>query len=592
VRRLALLTLVFLLLGIGQASSAQQQCTTDRNGDPVFGDVCLGGGFGNFFTPDPVTVDPGGSVKWVNAGGFHNVTFQDGTASATPVDTYTRIFDHVGTFLYRCTIHSTNFTDAGTMHGSITVAGIGGRVIEDANGDGTAQSTEVGLSGVSVKLSNSGGQVGAVTTDSDGYYSFGQLATDSTYTVTYTVPAGYANTGQTSIPVDYTAGSAAAGNDFLAKPTGDIKGKVVSDTNANGRLDAGEAGIAGVLVFIDKNNDGSPQSTERSAVTDGGGNYDLPRLRAGSYIVSYVVPAGDDDSGTRPLVETLAAGETKTGADFFAAAGSGSISGTVFHDVNGNGSADGGEPGVEAVQVGLDSNGDGRADSLRTTDAGGAYAFTGLPEGSYKVLLTVPSGYESSGSPSYALSLTHGQSVTARDFFIHVPGEGGAAPGGGGLPGGGNPLGPVAKPFGYGTDGNDTLTGTTRADKLYGFGGNDELFGLAGNDLLVGGSGDDLLDGGAGRDHLVGESGRDTERGGAGNDILFGGKGNDRLSGGAGDDTLIGGDGRDVIDGGAGNDTIKSRDGKRDTVRCGTGTDTARVDRIDRVSDCEHVTRL
>ena len=78
-----------------------------------------------------------------------------------------------------------------------------------------------------------------------------------------------------------------------------------------------------------------------------------------------------------------------------------------------------------------------------------------------------------------------------------------------------------------GRDGDDVLTGGSRADRLYG------------------GDDDDILRGRDGNDYLRGEDGRD---------ILEGGGGNDRLRGDAGADTLTGGDGRDVMTGGGGAD--------------------------------------
>ena len=43
--------------------------------------------------------------------------------------------------------------------------------------------------------------------------------------------------------------------------------------------------------------------------------------------------------------------------------------------------------------------------------------------------------------------------------------------------------------------------------------------------------------------------------------------------------------------GGSGSDTILARDGARDTIACGAGRDSARVDRKDRVTGCEKVRR-
>ena len=91
---------------------------------------------------------------------------------------------------------------------------------------------------------------------------------------------------------------------------------------------------------------------------------------------------------------------------------------------------------------------------------------------------------------------------------------------------------------------------------------------------------------------LLGGTGADTLRTGDAADRLDGGEGNDVLEGGAGNDQLVGGDGRDRLEGGSGDDTAQVRDGLRDTVSCGPGTDTADADTLDEVaSDCERVTR-
>ena len=73
--------------------------------------------------------------------------------------------------------------------------------------------------------------------------------------------------------------------------------------------------------------------------------------------------------------------------------------------------------------------------------------------------------------------------------------------------------------------------------------------------------------------------------------LARGGAGADTVKAGAGKDTLDGGPGKDTLDGGAGNDTITAKDGKRDVVRCGKGSDTVRADRKDKLTGCEVVKR-
>ena len=73
-------------------------------------------------------------------------------------------------------------------------------------------------------------------------------------------------------------------------------------------------------------------------------------------------------------------------------------------------------------------------------------------------------------------------------------------------------------------------------------------------------------------------------------DDLYGNRGKDEVRAGNGRDRVFGGRGLDELYGGGGNDTMHARDGYEDNVNCGLGTDTAYVDRLDRVNeDCENV---
>jgi hypothetical protein len=127
---------------------------------------------------------------------------------------------------------------------------------------------------------------------------------------------------------------------------------------------------------------------------------------------------------------------------------------------------------------------------------------------------------------------------------------------------------------------------------IFGFGGDDDI-AAGGAKSVSGGSGDDRItlgsavditaNGDTGDDRIYGLVGRDRINGGAGNDKLYGERSNDRIDGG---------NGRDGIDAGRGDDSVRVRDGFVDRVKCGTGRDTVRADRIDRVArDCERVSR-
>lgn len=86
---------------------------------------------------------------------------------------------------------------------------------------------------------------------------------------------------------------------------------------------------------------------------------------------------------------------------------------------------------------------------------------------------------------------------TSGNDFIHVPGQGGTAPG-----------------F------NDMPVATDTGDTIDGAAGNDRIIAGAGADTITGGIGDDTIDGGAGDDLLLGDAGADSLTGGAGNDTV------------------------------------------------------------------------
>jgi Ca2+-binding RTX toxin-like protein len=155
-------------------------------------------------------------------------------------------------------------------------------------------------------------------------------------------------------------------------------------------------------------------------------------------------------------------------------------------------------------------------------------------------------------------------------------GEGGSLPGGAGdqgrkdFPGAG--FGGPTDPLRSGACARVRL-GTRRAETLNGTAAADLMFGLGGSDVMRGRGDDDCLIGGSGKDRLLG------------------GPGYDRLTGGTGADTLVGGPGVNRYDAGAGNDVVDARNGRAELVSCGSGRDRARVDRGDRVRNCERVQR-
>ena len=157
-------------------------------------------------------------------------------------------------------------------------------------------------------------------------------------------------------------------------------------------------------------------------------------------------------------------------------------------------------------------------------------------------------------------------------------------------------------PVCQGGEGPDDIFGTNEADEIWAGGGGDFAFGFGGADTIYGQQGKDYIEGGTGNDILQGNADDDDLYGGDGDDTVSGNAGQDYLEGNRGDDVLAGGENNDDIDargdvageedfvyGGPGNDEINSQDGVKDTIQCGSGTDTVFHDAIDVVAaDCEN----
>jgi hypothetical protein len=106
----------------------------------------------------------------------------------------------------------------------------------------------------------------------------------------------------------------------------------------------------------------------------------------------------------------------------------------------------------------------------------------------------------------------------------------------------------------------------------------------------VGTNGPDNLKGTDAKNEIRGLRGSDYIAGKPRADELYGNRGQDEVRAGNGRDRVFGGRGRDQLYGGGGNDTMNAQDAYKDNVNCGLGTDTAYVDRLDRVNeDCENV---
>ncbi|MEM9598638.1 MAG: SdrD B-like domain-containing protein, partial [Acidobacteriota bacterium] len=345
------------------------------------------------------------------------------------------------------------YPDADFGVGSAPGSGaIGDRVWFDADGDGVQDPGEVGIGGVGIELTGPGCAPCTTVTAADGSYLFTGLAPGD-YKVDFdpaTLPALYdpapTNTDGHWDVDGLTGGTVVTNADFgfsAAGAVGSIGDLVWNDLDGDGVLDPGEPGIGGVTIDL---LDAAGTTVLASTTTAPDGSYDFLGLAAGTYQVRVTdtadvlsglnLSAGTDPTGPIPL----AAGQDYDDADFGYApsGGAGSIGNLVWHDVDGDGARDPGEPGMEGITLDLwldvDGNGviePGVDNRVRTTvtDANGEYVFNGLPDGDYLVDVTdaagvldgftktvgAPDTNDNSQADPYAVTVAGG-SVEVADF--------------------------------------------------------------------------------------------------------------------------------------------------------------------------------
>ena len=311
---------------------------------------------------------------------------------------------------------------------------VSGQVWRDANRNGALDAGETGISGVTVGLSGTDGLGAAVsrttTTDASGNYTFKDLPA-GTFTVTETQPAGFGSSTPNSISsITIGAHASSTGNNF-GDTTGALTGSVFFDRNSNGAMDGSDTAISGV-TFTLSGTSASGSAVSLTTTSDAGGNFsfnDLVAPNASGYTLAETQPtafsngqitagtAGGSVSQTNNRVSAIAltSGTVATGYRF-AELGT-VISGTVYRDTNRNGVKDPSDVGLAGVSVALQDSGNAVV-ATTTTAADGTYSFPPQAAGSYTVVETQPTGYQSgpeNASNSVATALTAGTPVTV-DF--------------------------------------------------------------------------------------------------------------------------------------------------------------------------------
>jgi len=314
-----------------------------------------------------------------------------------------------------------SLTDAGQEEtvdfGDRGFGAIQGTVFNDEDGDGEQDLGETGINGVTVKLLSASLVISETTTASDGSYTFDPTWLDD-YTVQEIDPEGYTSTTPNQVAVPLTTPQQLEVVDFGDRAVGTIQGTVFSDDNDNEVQDGTEQGIADVTVALLQNS-----STISTTTTASDGSYSFGPLFLGDYTVRETDLEGYASTTPNEVNVSLTSAGQETTVDF-GDRGVGTIRGTVFDDMNGDGTMDAGEPGIEGVTVGLVQ--DSSTISTTTTANDGTYSFAPLFLGEYAVQETDPEGYDSTTPNEVDVFLTEAGQEKIVDFgdrinFIYLP---------------------------------------------------------------------------------------------------------------------------------------------------------------------------
>ena len=299
------------------------------------------------------------------------------------------------------TLNAGNPVQENINFGYVKKHSISGTVYLDQNRDKAKNGGDIAQSGVTVKLVDASGDVVATTTtDADGNYSFTGL-NDGTYTVQVDKTGPLASTEQTEDPsgngdsrsqaITFTRSDPDVTNvNFGYAEDYTVSGTVYYDKDRSETLNNSEPGFDGITVKL-LGEDGSVVAT---TTTQADGTYSFAKLPAGKYTVK-VEPSDllkkleqtEDPDGTKDntsgVVQVSHDNPSVKNVNFGYATNY-TIKGTIYRDADRSETLEDGEKLYQGVTVDL-LDASGNVVATTTTDAHGAYAFTNLEEGTYKV---------------------------------------------------------------------------------------------------------------------------------------------------------------------------------------------------------------
>lgn len=325
----------------------------------------------------------------------------------------------------------------------IVLSSISGSVFLDQNNDGLRNSNDTGLAKIKIELlDDKGTKIAETETDDDGRYQFKDLP-PGTYSVRQpvqpentingqTTAGKVGNGGQAGEPtkpdvavsmigkITLPPGTNTTENNFAKLPMGrQISGRVFADYDNNGKFDNDDIGLAGVELVLTGKDVNGKVITPQTITTDKDGRYSFIGLPEGTYTVTQptqpprttngiTTPGSTGGKATTPeqtpsvISEISLVGFDKISNDNNFAERpilTGTVSGKVFNDTNGDGNYDPAKPGIGNVTMilkGNKENGDPFTATVKT-DANGNYKFENVPvsdKNGYELIEVQPPSYK------------------------------------------------------------------------------------------------------------------------------------------------------------------------------------------------------
>ena len=287
--------------------------------------------------------------------------------------------------------------------GDQAIGTVSGCVFDDRNGDGIKGGDEAGIGGVTVTLKTDDTLVEATTTAGNGAFIFTQVG-EGSFTVEEDDPEGFVSTTPNEETISLSAEKPSASVNFGDQLAGSVSGMVFRDANGDGVQNAGEAGMAGVVITLS----GTSQITTTTA---GDGSYLFSGAPAGFYTVEEADPEGFASTTSNTVAVSLSV-EKPSASVNFGDLPIGTVSGLVFNDVNENRLQDVGEKGIGGVTITL-STPEGDLIAARKTVGDGTYLFREVSPGEYFVEETNPAGFSSTTPDRERVTVPIGGGATA-----------------------------------------------------------------------------------------------------------------------------------------------------------------------------------